>query len=61
MTETEDSTDETAEGEQVTAQPNTTNTNSIYLVFGLIALIGVGAVGYFVMKKRRQVCGQGDC
>ena len=33
------------------AQPNTMNPNSIYLVVGLIALIGVGAGGYFVMKK----------
>lgn len=52
VTETEDSTDETAEGEQVTAKPNAMNPNSIYLVFGLIALIGVGAGGYFVMKKK---------
>lgn len=52
VTESENSTDETAEGEQVTAQPNAMNPNSIYLVFGLIALIGVGAGGYFVMKKK---------
>lgn len=52
VTETEVSTDETAEGEQITAQPNATNPNSIYLVFGAIALIGVGAGGYFVMKKK---------
>lgn len=50
--ETEDSTDETAEGEQITAKPNTVNPNSIYLVVGLIVLIGVGAGGYFVMKKK---------
>ena len=50
--ETEDSTDETADGEQVTAQPNATNPNSIYLVVGLIVLIGVGAGGYFVMRKK---------
>lgn len=41
-----------AEGEQTAAQPNTMNPNSIYLVVGLIALIGVGAGGYFVMKKK---------
>lgn len=50
--ETEESTDEMAEGEQTAAQPNTMNPNSIYLVVGLIALIGVGAGGYFVMKKK---------
>jgi len=50
--ETEDSTDESAESEQVTAKPNAMNPNSIYLVFGAIALIGVGAGGYFVMKKK---------
>ena len=50
--ETEDSTDETAEDEQVTVQPNATNPNNIYLAVALIALIGVGAGGYFVMKKR---------
>ena len=62
VTETEESTDEMAEGEQVTAQPNTMNQNSIYLVFGAIALIGIGGAGYFIMKKKgRQVCGQGDC
>lgn len=49
--ETEESTDESAEGEQVTAQPNNMNPNSIYFVFGAIALIGVGA-GYFLMKKK---------
>ena len=49
--ETEDSTDESAESEQVTAKPNAMNPNSIYLVVGLIVLIGVGAGGYFVMRK----------
>ena len=50
--ETEDSTDESTEDEQTAAQPNNMNPNSIYLVFGAIALIGVGAGGYFVMKKK---------
>lgn len=50
--EAEDNIDESTEGEQVTAQPNNMNPNSIYLVVGLIALIGVGAGGYFVMKKK---------
>lgn len=52
VTETEESTNETAESEQVTAQSNNMNPNSIYLVVGVIALIGVGAGGYFVMKKK---------
>lgn len=52
VTETEESTDESTEDEQTATQPNTMNPNSIYLVFGLIALIGVGAGGYFVMKKK---------
>ena len=50
--ETEDSTDESTEDEQTATQPNTMNPNSIYLIFGAIALIGVGAGGYFVMKKK---------
>lgn len=50
VTEPEDSTDETAEGEQVTAQPN--NMNSIYLLFGAVVLIGAGAAGFFFMKKK---------
>ena len=28
------------------------NMNSVYLVFGAIALIGVGAAGFFVIKKK---------
>ena len=50
VTETEDSTDETSEGEQVTAQPN--NMNSIYLLLGTVVLIGAGAAGFFFMKKK---------
>lgn len=50
--EIEDSTDETAEGEQTATQPNTMNPNSIYLVLGAIALISVGGAGYFFMKKK---------
>ncbi len=48
---TEEST-ETADGEQVTAKPNSMNTNTVYLVFGAIALISVGAAGYIFMKKK---------
>ena len=50
VTETEESTNETAEGEQVTAQPN--NMNSIYLLLGAVVLIGAGAAGFFFMKKK---------
>lgn len=28
------------------------NRNSIYLVFGAIALIGIGGAGVFIMKKK---------
>ena len=31
---------------------NNMNMNSVYLVFGAIALIGVGAAGFFMMKKK---------
>ena len=50
MAETEDSTDETSEGGQVTAQPN--NMNNIYLLLGAVVLIGAGAAGFFFMKKK---------
>lgn len=48
---TEEST-ETADSEQVTTKPNAMNPNTVYLVFGAIALIGVGAAGYIFMKKK---------
>ena len=48
--ENEDSTDETAEGEQVTSHPN--NMNNIYLLLGAVVLIGAGATGFFFMKKK---------
>ncbi|MBP3760442.1 MAG: DUF4366 domain-containing protein [Ruminococcus sp.] len=50
VTETEDSTDETAEDGQVTAQPS--NMNSIYFLLGAVVLIGAGAAGFFFMKKK---------
>ena len=50
MAETEDSTDETSEGGQVTAQPN--NMNNIYLLLGAVVLIGAGVAGFFFMKKK---------
>lgn len=49
--ENEDSTDETAESEQVTAQPNSANPNSIYILVGAVVLIGAAA-GFFFMKKK---------
>lgn len=48
---TEKST-ETSDGEQVTAKQNAMNPNTVYLVFGAIALIGAGAAGYIFMKKK---------
>ena len=51
-------TEETAEdGEDATdsaaqAKPVPMNKNSMMLVFGSIALIGVGGAGFFIMKKK---------
>ena len=51
-------TEETAEdGEDATdsaaqAKPMPMNKNSMMLVFGAIALIGVGGAGFFIMKKK---------
>lgn len=47
-------TDESDEGttDEVAPRQNNMNMNSIYLVFGAVALIGVGAAGFFVMKKK---------
>ena len=53
-------TDDTAEttesgadtSEEVAPHQNNMNMNSVYLVFGAIALIGVGAAGFFVVKKK---------
>ena len=48
--ETDESGEDTAE--EVAPQQNNMNMNSVYLVFGAIALIGVGAAGFFLMKKK---------
>ena len=48
---TEEST-KTSDSEEITAKPNAMNPNTVYLVFGAIALIGVGAAGYIFMKKK---------
>ena len=52
VTETEDSTDETSENEETAAQPKQNNMNSIYLLLGAVALIGVGGAGFYMMKKK---------
>ena len=49
--ETDNSTDETAEGEQITAKPNAVNPNSIYILVGAVVLIGAAA-GFFFFKKK---------
>ena len=43
----EDATDSSAQ-----AKPVPMNKNSMMLVFGAIALIGVGGAGFFLMKKK---------
>lgn len=48
--ETDESGEDTTE--EVAPQQNNMNMNSVYLVFGAIALIGVGAAGFFFMKKK---------
>ena len=51
-------TNETSESSEATSeeisQPKQTNMNmnNIYLIFGGVALIGVGAAGFFMMKKK---------
>ena len=56
--DTADDTEESAEdGEdttdaQVQAKPVPMSKNSMMLVFGAIALIGVGGAGFFIMKKK---------
>ena len=53
-----DYTEDTAEdGEETSepaaqAKPVPMNKNSMILVFGVLALIGVGAAGFFLMKKK---------
>ena len=52
-----DTTDTAEDGEDATnsaaqAKPMPMNKNSMILVFGAIALIGVGGAGFFIMKKK---------
>ena len=56
-TETNDINETSESGEDTSeevAQPkkNNMNMNNIYLIFGGVALIGVGAAGFFMMKKK---------
>lgn len=52
-------TDDSAESAEDTSEdveqpkPNTMNMGSIYLVFGVIALIGIGAAGFMLTKKSK--------
>ena len=48
--ETDESGEDTTE--EIAPQQNNVNMNSVYLVFGAIALIGIGAAGFFLMKKK---------
>lgn len=53
-----DYTEDTAEDGEETSEseaqvkPVPMNKNSMILVFGVLALIGVGAAGFFLMKKK---------
>ena len=53
-----DYTEDTAEDDEETSEPEAQvkpvpmNKNSMILVFGVLALIGVGAAGFFLMKKK---------
>ena len=51
---TEDSAEDVEEASEPAAQakPVPMNKNSMILVFGVLALIGVGAAGFFLMKKK---------
>ncbi len=41
------------DGENAPAKKAPANMNSIYLVIGVLALIGAGAGGFFLMKKKK--------
>jgi len=49
--ETTESGEDTSEGDAKQAESAPMNKNSIYLIFGAIALIGVGAAGFMLKKK----------
>ena len=50
--ETTASGEDSAKGDEVTAPAQPANMGSMYLLVGVIALIGVGAAGFFFMKKK---------
>ena len=57
-TDTADTEETATDGEDtadssVQAKPVPMNMNSMMLVFGAIALIGIGGVGFFLMKKKK--------
>ena len=41
-----------ADGDEVNPPAQPANMGSMYLVLGVLALIGVGAAGFFFMKKK---------
>lgn len=49
---TTESGEDTSEGDEKQAESTPMNKNSIYLVFGAISLIGVGAAGFMLTKKK---------
>lgn len=51
--ETAESSDDAAEDGEETSPAKSSNMGSIYLVIGVLALIGVGAGGFFLMKKKK--------
>lgn len=51
----EDTAEDGEESSESTAQAKSVpmNKNSMILVFGVVALIGVGVAGFFLMKKKK--------
>ena len=51
--QTTENGDDTSEDGEETSPTKSANMGSIYLVIGVLALIGVGAGGFFLMKKKK--------
>lgn len=49
----EDTAEDGEESSEPAAQAKSVPMNSMILVFGVVALIGVGAAGFFLMKKKK--------